>query len=152
MSKLKIKDGDQWTEVSAGGIGVPSGGTTGQVLKKSSNTDYATEWDDETSTIPSYGTSISLYPDPFPLQPTSSTTASYTFPSNGFVTTCFERGAQGYTISIYIDGTKLLGCPSNYGVVLATPCFPVRKGQVMTIKTDSSSATWIVREILFFPY
>lgn len=27
--------------------GVPSGGTTGQVLKKSSNSDYATEWADE---------------------------------------------------------------------------------------------------------
>ena len=44
MSKLKIRDGDQWTEIPAGGVGVPSGGTTGQVLTKSSNTDYATEW------------------------------------------------------------------------------------------------------------
>ena len=31
------------------GQGVPSGGTTGQVLKKSSGTDYATEWGDEPS-------------------------------------------------------------------------------------------------------
>ena len=45
MSQLKIKNGNNWESIPAGGIGVPSGGTTGQVLKKSSNTDYATEWE-----------------------------------------------------------------------------------------------------------
>lgn len=44
MSQLKIKNGNNWESIPAGGIGVPSGGTTGQVLQKSSNTDYATEW------------------------------------------------------------------------------------------------------------
>ena len=45
MSQLKIKDNnDNWIDIPASGIGVPSGGTTGQVLQKSSNTDYATEW------------------------------------------------------------------------------------------------------------
>lgn len=44
MSQLKIKDGNNWVNIPAGGIGVPSGGTAGQVLKKSSSTDYATEW------------------------------------------------------------------------------------------------------------
>ena len=44
MSQLKIKDGNNWIDIPSGGIGVPSGGTTGQVLVKSSNTDYATEW------------------------------------------------------------------------------------------------------------
>ena len=44
MSQLKIKDGNNWVNIPASGIGVPSGGTTGQVLQKSSNTDYATEW------------------------------------------------------------------------------------------------------------
>ena len=40
------------------GEGVPSGGTTGQVLKKKSNTDYDTEWVDESggSGLPSGGT------------------------------------------------------------------------------------------------
>lgn len=46
MSQLKIKDGNNWIDIPAGGIGVPSGGTIGQVLQKSSNTDYATEWGD----------------------------------------------------------------------------------------------------------
>ena len=44
MSQLKIKNGNNWESIPAGGVGVPSGGTTGQVLQKSSNTDYATEW------------------------------------------------------------------------------------------------------------
>ena len=34
-------------ETGAAGVGVPSGGTTGQVLKKASNTNYDTEWADE---------------------------------------------------------------------------------------------------------
>ena len=40
------------------GEGVPSGGTTGQVLKKKSNTDYDTEWVNESggSSLPSGGT------------------------------------------------------------------------------------------------
>ncbi len=44
MPQLKIKDNGVWVDIPAGGVGVPSGGTTGQVLQKSSNTDYATEW------------------------------------------------------------------------------------------------------------
>ena len=46
MSKLKIKNGSTWEEIPAGGVGVPSGGTAGQVLMKSSSTDYADEWAD----------------------------------------------------------------------------------------------------------
>ena len=44
MSQLKIKNGGTWEAIPAGGVGVPSGGTTGQYLKKSSSVDYATEW------------------------------------------------------------------------------------------------------------
>lgn len=51
------KDGKDGTD----GVGVPEGGTTGQVLKKKSNTDYDTEWADESGGgsehgIPSGGT------------------------------------------------------------------------------------------------
>ena len=46
MSKLKIRNGSTWEEIPAGGVGVPSGGTAGQVLMKSSATDYADEWAD----------------------------------------------------------------------------------------------------------
>lgn len=44
MSQLKIKDGNSWVNIPASGIGIPSGGSAGQYLKKSSSTDYATEW------------------------------------------------------------------------------------------------------------
>ena len=44
MSQLKIKNGNTWEAIPAGGIGVPSGGSSGQYLKKSSAVDYATEW------------------------------------------------------------------------------------------------------------
>lgn len=46
MSQLKIKNvnDNSWISIPAGGVGVPSGGSAGDVLTKSSSTDYATEW------------------------------------------------------------------------------------------------------------
>ena len=44
MSQLKIKNGNNWESIPAGGVGVPSGGSAGDILVKSSSTDYATEW------------------------------------------------------------------------------------------------------------
>ena len=51
MSVLKLKDGSgNWNVIPAlkgdAGPGVASGGTQGQILKKSSSTDYDTEWVD----------------------------------------------------------------------------------------------------------
>ena len=34
MSVLKVKNGNTWIEIPAGGAGVPSGGTSGQLLKR----------------------------------------------------------------------------------------------------------------------
>ena len=42
----------------ADGVGVPVGGTTGQVLKKTSATDYATEWADDLSGVTGPSTSV----------------------------------------------------------------------------------------------
>ena len=50
MSVLKVKNGNTWIEIPAGGVGVPSGGTAGQVLRKNNSTDYATQWSTITST------------------------------------------------------------------------------------------------------
>jgi hypothetical protein len=45
---IKIWDGTAWQEIvgapGSNGVGVPSGGTTGQILAKSSDTNYDTEW------------------------------------------------------------------------------------------------------------
>lgn len=45
MSQLKIKNGNSWESIPAGGVGVPSGGDAGDILVKSSSVDYATEWE-----------------------------------------------------------------------------------------------------------
>ena len=45
MSQLKAWNGTAWELIGTDGIGVPSGGTTGQVLKKLSNSDYYTGWE-----------------------------------------------------------------------------------------------------------
>lgn len=66
MSKLKIRDQNDpntWYEVPAGGVGVPSGGTKGQVLKKSSATDYSTEWADDVQIYIQSSTPTSSSPD-----------------------------------------------------------------------------------------
>lgn len=45
MSVLKVKDdNNSWVSLPAGGVGVPSGGTQGQVLYKTGSADYATGW------------------------------------------------------------------------------------------------------------
>ena len=44
MAQFKIKDNNSWVAAVSGGVGVPSGGSQGQVLKKSSSSDYATTW------------------------------------------------------------------------------------------------------------
>lgn len=64
MSQLKIKNGNSWEAIPAGGVGVPSGGSSGQYLKKSSNTDYATEWatlDPGDKLILPYATDLNTY-------------------------------------------------------------------------------------------
>ena len=43
------EDGTDGTD-GTNGVGVPAGGTTGQILTKKSNTDYDTEWEDASST------------------------------------------------------------------------------------------------------
>lgn len=52
MSQLKIKQGNTWVGIPAGGVGVPSGGNEGEILIKSSSVDYATEWSDSDSIFP----------------------------------------------------------------------------------------------------
>ena len=44
MGVLKAKVDSTWVEVGSGVGGVPAGGTTGQVLSKTSAADYATAW------------------------------------------------------------------------------------------------------------
>lgn len=54
MTVLKVKSGagGTWEEVGGVGIGVPAGGTTGQVLTKTSAADYATAWSSTPAILP----------------------------------------------------------------------------------------------------
>ena len=44
MSVLKVRNGASWESIPAGGVGVPSGGSAGDALFKSSSSDYSTQW------------------------------------------------------------------------------------------------------------
>lgn len=45
MGILKIKDdNDSWVSTITGGVGLPSGGSTNQVLKKTSNMNFNATW------------------------------------------------------------------------------------------------------------
>lgn len=43
--KYRTTSGGAWTDIN---LGIPSGGTTGQILQKNSSTNYDTEWADRT--------------------------------------------------------------------------------------------------------
>jgi hypothetical protein len=62
------EDGEDGADGAQGpaGPGVAAGGTTGQVLKKASNTDYDTEWDDEVTVITDHGALSGLADDDHP--------------------------------------------------------------------------------------
>lgn len=100
MSVLKFKDqNNNWITVPAGGRGVPSGGTVGQYLKKSSSMDYTTEW----ASFPSVETlAITL------------NTSEWT--SN---TTWAEKMGNIVIVHVYVQGTTQNG--KNIASGLPTP-------------------------------
>ena len=85
------------------GEGVPSGGTTGQVLKKKSNNDYDTEWADESggSGLPSGGTLGQL------LRKNSATDGDASWSSDTFIPlepTTIEGVVKNYNLSLVPSG------------------------------------------------
>ena len=91
------------TDVTAGGKGVPSGGTTGQVLKKKSNNDYDTEWVNESggSGLPSGGTLGQL------LRKNSATDEDASWSSDTFIPlepTTIEGVVKNYNLSLVPSG------------------------------------------------
>lgn len=107
MSQLKIKNGNTWESIPAGGIGVPSGGTTGQVLQKSSNTDYATEWASKGMTL--------LWTNPNPTSAFAAQTLSVDTSDYSFIAVEFRThiNVDNYLVSIMRTGTK-----SGFGVMV----------------------------------
>lgn len=150
MSKLKIKDGDEWIEVPAGGVGVPAGGSAGQILTKSSDVSYATEWKTYKYLVPDYSNRVVLT-SYWGSQPTSSTTTKYTCLEDGFFYIFADRSAQGYTLFLYINDSPAMEWPANVGGMNACTLIPVRKDDTINFRTDSSSATWVIRTAYFYP-
>lgn len=82
MSQLKIKDNNnQWVDIPAGGVGVPSGGNTGDILVKSSSTDYATEWGMNTTLI----MGIPDYDNAYYVDDLTTANGVFTVPEDGYM-------------------------------------------------------------------
>lgn len=87
----------------------------------------------------------------FPSNPVSSTTAGYTFPTDVLVFFLADKSSQGFTLFAYVDGHAVATIPAHvaFGGVALT--FPVRKGSTLVFKTDSTSTTWTLRVVKYFP-
>ena len=125
------------TDITASGEGVPSGGTTGQVLKKKSNNDYDTEWADESggSGIPSGGTLGQL------LRKNSATDGDASWSSDTFIPlgpTTIEGGVKNYNLALVPSGQYYM--TENGNVYWETQRLSSqdaywRKGTLLFIKT-----------------
>ena len=87
----------------------------------------------------------------FPANPVSSTTAGYTFPTDALVFFSADKSSQGFTLYANVDGHSVATIPAHvaFGGVALT--FPVRKGSKLVFKTDSTSTTWTLRVVKYFP-
>lgn len=88
----------------ADGVGVPAGGTTGQVLEKTSNTDYATQW-----VTPYRGTTVETVTGSTPSITAQAdhryicgevSTLAITLPASGIVDVVFESGSTPTVLTI----------------------------------------------------
>lgn len=83
------------------GAGVPAGGTAGQVLKKASGTDYATEWADANPVVSVSGSTPSITALPgIRYVCGECTTLDVTLPASGIVDIVFESGSTATVLTI----------------------------------------------------
>jgi hypothetical protein len=93
MSKLKIRDQNNpntWYEVPAGGVGVPSGGTQGQVMYKTGPEDYATGWG-TASNIGAMSKWVKLWENASPTSEFAAQTVSLSLDGYDFVMVVFQH-------------------------------------------------------------
>ncbi len=100
--------------------------------------------------FPDYSQETSIISS-FPANPVSSTTAGYTFPTDALVFFSADKSSQGYTLFANVDGYPVVTIPAHiaFGGVALT--FPVKKGSILVFKTYSTSATWTLRVVKYFP-
>lgn len=85
----------------APGVGVPAGGTTGQVLKKASGTDYDTEWVDKNPVVQVSGSTPTITTLPGVRYVCGEcATLDITLPVSGCVDVVFESGSTATVLTI----------------------------------------------------
>ena len=82
--------------------------------------------------------------------PTSQSTNSYTCPTDGWILMQASRQTSGNTLHFYVNGKIKLQFPAFSACYGNTMC-PVGKGDVIYLRTDSTSATWHVNWCDFIP-
>lgn len=86
----------------------------------------------------------------FDEHPTSSSSGAYTFSEDGWLYIYATRGsAEGYTLIVSFDGVDRFFFPAYDAYAVVTIVIPVMKGQVLRLRTDSTSRTWTLREVRF---
>lgn len=100
--------------------------------------------------FPDYSNGVDIKSS-FPTRPTSSTTQGYTFPTDALVFFTADKNSQGFTLFAYVDGHQVAVIPANvpFGGVSLT--LPIRKGSELVFKTDSTSETWAIRVVRYYP-
>ena len=145
MSQLKIKDGNSWIGIPAGGIGVPSGGSSGQVLKKSSSTDYATEWADDVFAPDMQNAEV--------LTALRTQGGTYTTPEKGFIVAfCVKDNDNAQSqFKLTVNNTPILIYQVESATKIQTTFYiPVPKG--VTITADAVSNMYWVGSFNYGPY
>lgn len=143
----------QQTDVqpNGGGIGLPSGGTTGQVLKKKSNTDYDVEWGEGggggTTIVQKPTVVVGTYTYDGTAQGPTITWATG-MADKCIVTNATKTDAGTYTLTIALKNTSTMvwndlttaDLTYEYTIGKATPTFTVSPSSV-TLDPEHTSAT-----------
>lgn len=142
MSKLKIRDQNDpntWYEIPAGGVGVPSGGTAGQILMKSSSTDYADEWAD-ISEAGAMSEWTLLWTNASPTSAFAAQTISIDL--SGYDMIAVKYGGNGYQNETAGNDVRLAFVPSTESVWLQS----IARSMIYGTRAIQVSATGVVVE------
>ena len=82
--------------------------------------------------------------------PTSESTNSYTCPTDGWILMQASKETSGNTLHFYVNGNIKLYFPA-FSACYGNTMYPVGKGDVIYLRTDATSATWVVNWCDFMP-
>lgn len=82
--------------------------------------------------------------------PTSQSTNSYTCPTDGWILMQASKETSGYTLKFYVNGNIKLQFPA-FSASYSNTMYPVGKGDVINLRTDATSSTWVVNWCDFIP-